>query len=97
MKNTKLLLLITVFPILFLNGCNDTVSGEFSENQPPSTNLTVETINRGNDFRLSSQIQISWFGTDPDGFISGFEYAINDTSEGSFTFTTKTDSIFILP
>ncbi|MEO9887274.1 MAG: hypothetical protein ABJG33_16680, partial [Balneola sp.] len=65
--------------------------------QPPSTNLTVERINRGSDFRLSSQIQISWFGNDPDGFVAGFEYAINDTSESNFTFTTKTDSIFILP
>ena len=59
--------------------------------------MTVEAINRGNDFRLSSQIQISWFGNDPDGFVAGFEYAINDTSEGNFTFTTKTDSTFILP
>lgn len=80
-----------------MNGCDDTISGELAENQPPSTNLTVERINRGSDFRLSSQIQISWFGTDPDGFIAGYEYAINDTSEGNFTFTTKTDSVFILP
>ena len=83
--------------MIYWNGCNETINGELSENQPPSTNLTVERINRGNDFRLSSQIQISWFGNDPDGFVAGFEYAINDTSEGNFTFTTKTDSVFILP
>ncbi len=94
-NSTFLLLLCSVF--LFWNSCNDTVSGDFEENQAPSTNLTVEEINRGGDFRLSSQIQISWFGSDPDGFIKGFEYAINDTSESAFTFTTKTDSIFILP
>jgi len=97
LKNNKLLFLLAVLPFLFWNNCNDTVSGEFSENKAPSTNLTVEAINRGSDFRLSSQIRISWFGNDPDGFISGFEYAINDTSEGNFTFTTKTDSVFILP
>jgi|TARA_R100001591_G_scaffold118581_1_gene142420 hypothetical protein len=97
LKKYTLLLLLIFWTFIFWNGCKETISGEFSENQPPTTNLTVERINRGNDFRLSSQIQISWFGSDPDGFISGFEYAINDTSESNFSFTTKTDSIFILP
>ncbi|XWN37186.1 MAG: hypothetical protein ROO71_14680 [Balneola sp.] len=97
MKTHNLLFLLILLTFISWNGCKETVSGEFSENQPPTTNLTVERINRGSDFRLSSQIQISWFGSDPDGFISGFEYAINDTSEGNFTFTTKTDSVFILP
>jgi len=95
---THVLLILTLFLTSFyINGCGDTISGELAENQPPSTNLTVERINRGSDFRLSSQIHISWFGNDPDGFVAGFEYAINDTSEGNFTFTTKTDSVFILP
>jgi hypothetical protein len=97
LKTHALLLLFLFSALIYWNGCNETINGELSENQPPSTNLTVERINRGNDFRLSSQIQISWFGNDPDGFVAGFEYAINDTSEGNFTFTTKTDSVFILP
>tara|TARA_R110000868_G_scaffold259361_5_gene517343 strand:- start:110600 stop:112057 length:1458 start_codon:yes stop_codon:yes gene_type:complete len=78
-------------------GCDSGLSGNFVENQPPVTNLTVERINRGEDFRLSSQINISWWGSDPDGFVVGFEYAINDTSEGAWKFTTKSDSTFILP
>lgn len=57
----------------------------------------MEKINREGDFRLSSQINISWWGTDQDGYIVGYEYAINDTSEGAWSFTTKTDSTFILP
>jgi hypothetical protein len=97
LKTNTLLISLLLLTSIFWNGCNDTVSGEFSENQPPSTNLTVERINRDSNFRLSSQIQISWFGSDPDGFIAGYEYAINDTTEGNFTFTTKTDSVFILP
>ena len=97
MKNNKSLVLIFLLSFIYLNGCEDSISGKYSENQAPSTNLTVEKINRGSDFRLSSQIQISWFGNDPDGFIAGFEYAINDTSEENYTFTTKTDSTFILP
>ena len=59
--------------------------------------MTVDRINRDGDFRLSSQIDISWWGNDSDGYIVGYEYAINDTSEGAWTFTTKTDSTFILP
>ncbi len=67
------------------------------ENQAPKTFLTVEKINREGEFRLSSQINISWWGNDSDGYIIGYEYAINDTSEGAWKFTTKTDSTFILP
>lgn len=83
--------------LILVGSCSDSLSGDFKENQPPSTNLTVESINREGDFRLSSQIRISWFGKDPDGYVIGYEYAINDTSENAWTFTTKTDSIFILP
>ena len=86
-----------VLIIVFISSCKDPLSGSFNENEPPSTKLTVERIDRGDDFRLSSQIQISWFGQDPDGFVIGYEFAINDTSESAFTFTTKTDSLFILP
>ncbi len=79
------------------SSCKEPISGELSENRPPKTNLTVEAINRGNDFRLSSQIEISWFGSDPDGYVIGYEFAIGDTSESAYTFTTRTDSTFILP
>ena len=82
--------------ILFLS-CETAPTGEFVENNPPNTFLTVEQINREGDFRLSSQINISWWGTDSDGYIVGYEYAINDTTENAWQFTTKTDSTFILP
>ena len=93
----KTSLLATLMVGLVFGSCKEPISGERNENKPPSTNLTVEAINRGNDFRLSSQITISWFGKDPDGYIIGYEYAINDTSEGAWKFTTRTDSTFILP
>lgn len=81
---------------LFLS-CETAPTGEFVENNPPNTFLTVEQINREGDFRLSSQINISWWGSDSDGYIVGYQYAINDTSENAWRFTTKTDSTFILP
>lgn len=83
--------------LVVFNGCEDGISGEEFENQPPTTNLTVNEINLPEGQRLSSRVNISWWGNDPDGFIAGFEIAINDTSEDAFTFTTATDSIFILP
>ncbi len=93
----KQLLPTVLLLVLFLGSCKDPITGERHENLPPTTKLTVESINRGDDFRLSSQIKISWFGSDPDGYVIGYEYAINDTSESAWSFTTKTDSTFILP
>ncbi|MBO6792863.1 MAG: hypothetical protein JJ895_03045 [Balneolaceae bacterium] len=92
----------THFIFLFLSiglflSCETAPTGDFIENQPPNTYLTVDEINREGDFRLSSQIRISWWGTDSDGYIVGYEYAINDTSENAWSFTTTTDSTFILP
>ncbi len=96
-KHIKSSLLATILVGLVFGSCKEPITGDRNENKAPSTNLTVEAINRGNDFRLSSQIKISWFGIDPDGYVIGYEYAINDTSESAWTFTTKTDSTFILP
>ncbi|GAB5410117.1 MAG: hypothetical protein BalsKO_24820 [Balneolaceae bacterium] len=89
---SSLLLLLIVFV-----SCDNSLKGDFNENQVPTTFLTVEKIDREGDFRLSSQINISWWGNDPDGYIVGYEYAINDTLEGDWTFTSRTDSTFILP
>ncbi|MEO1023464.1 MAG: hypothetical protein AAFW89_13045, partial [Bacteroidota bacterium] len=77
--------------------CDTTPTGDFVQNEPPSTFLTVSRINREGDFRLSSQINISWWGTDSDGYITGYEFAIDDTTEGAWRFTSRTDSTFILP
>jgi hypothetical protein len=92
----QILFLISVLVVTVLS-CENTLKGDFNENQLPKTFLTVDKIDREGDFRLSSQINISWWGNDPDGYIVGYEYAINDTSEGSWTFTRRTDSTFILP
>lgn len=97
MYKSYVLISVAVCTSIFISGCDTGLSGTASENQAPSTNLTVERINRGDDFRLSSQINISWWGSDPDGYVVGYEYAINDTSEGAWTFTEKSDSTFILP
>ena len=83
---------------LLVFGCETSLEGDLNENMPPSTNLTLNEINRTGEQRLSSQINISWWGDDPDGFLSGFEVAIDDTlGNDAWTFTTRNDSTFILP
>lgn len=90
-------LLIFLGMVLILHsGCDTGLEGDLNENQPPETFLTVDEINLEDENRLSSQINISWWGNDPDGFITGFEVAIGDPAE-EWTFTTKSDSTFILP
>lgn len=91
------ILSIIILLLVVITSCDNSLKGDFNENQIPTTFLTVDKIDREGDFRLSSQINISWWGNDPDGYIIGYEYAINDTLEGDWTFTRKTDSTFILP
>jgi hypothetical protein len=87
--NILLLLLVVV-------GCEDTgLQGDGLSNQAPNTSLTVDEVNRSGDDRLISQIRISWWGDDPDGFIAGYEYRINRNSDWGFTL--RNDSTFILP
>lgn len=82
---------------VLISGCETGISGTSNENQPPTTFLTVKEINRSDEGRLSSQINISWWGDDPDGYIEGYEIAINDTTEGNWIYTERTDSLFVLP
>ncbi len=95
-KRNQILLVVGLL-LIFSWSCDNSIDGDFSENQPPKTFLTVQSIDRSEENRLSSQINISWWGVDPDGYIAFFEYAINDTSESAWTRVNGTDSTFILP
>lgn len=86
--------LIAALALITLS-CQDTgVQGELKENRPPKTYLTLDGVNRPDDNRLNSQVRIRWWGDDPDGYITGYEYNINNTG---WRFTAKTDSVFVLP
>ena len=96
LRSLATLVVVILFGLMW-SSCETGITGDVIENQPPSTYITIAGIDREDEFRLSSQIRISWWGNDPDGYVAGFEYAINDTSEGAWSFTTRTDSMFILP
>lgn len=85
---------------VFLLSCESGLDGTAKENIPPNTFLTLNEINLPEGERLVSQVSISWWGDDPDGYIKGYEFYIGDSDQAGdddWTFTERTDSVFILP
>ncbi len=82
---------ILLIAILFAN-CEK--RGDLNDQQVPDTFISVAEINLEGENRLNSQVRLSWFGTDKDGFIEGFEININNTG---WIYTTTQDSIFRFP
>jgi hypothetical protein len=81
-----------------LQACNTAIKGDLFPNQAPKTFTVVDTIIRSGDDRLTSTVVIHWWGTDPDGFVTGYEFTF-DPNPGPATvwnYTTRTDSTFLL-
>lgn len=78
--------------------CKNSLQGELAANLAPETFTIVDTIIRIGDDRFNSQVEISWWGDDADGFISGYEFTFDSviTENTVWHFTTKQDSIFLL-
>jgi len=83
---------------LHLLSCNtrEGIFGLPNENRLPETHMVVDTIIRAGDDRFTSTIQLHWWGTDPDGWVSGYEIRLAGMSDTSWTFTTSNDSILLL-
>lgn len=89
--------ILSFFVVTIITACDSSLNGSFKENLPPKTHLTVKQINRDEN-RLNSQINISWWGEDPDGYVVGFEFSIGgDTVTYPWVYTTSYDSTFVLP
>lgn len=88
---------ITLLFLALLTACDTGITDTQSDNIPPNTFLVTDEITRSEEDRFSSQIQINWWADDPDGFVSGYEYTFADTVAFPWAFTTKNDSIFVLP
>ncbi|MDX5320117.1 MAG: hypothetical protein LPK45_03495 [Bacteroidota bacterium] len=67
-----------------LSSCSKDFIGDPKENQAPETFLLADTIARSGENRFESVLQIQWSGTDPDGYIEGFEISL-DGNTWSFT------------
>lgn len=72
----------------FFLGCKE---DSVLQNQPPDTAISIEKIELTGENRLNSSIYLSWYGTDKDGYIVGYEYSIDNVN---WFYTTARDSTF---
>jgi len=89
-------------PILigfFLFSCRE--EEELKGNQAPNTTFSIEEINLSGDDRLNSIVRLSWYGKDPDGYVTAYElsedgqnwnYTQTQDSTFQFSFSTNTDT-----
>ncbi len=66
--------------------------GEQLPNVAPETALSIESINLTGENRLNSTVNLTWYGTDVDGFVQYYEYKVND---GEWIKTQTQDSTFL--
>lgn len=89
MKIKEIILLIFSLAVL-LHSCTELPTGVV-ENKPPNTFLSLFP-----DSSISPQktrVKITWWGDDPDGLVTGFQFSFDSTN---WTYTTKNDSTFQL-
>lgn len=65
--------------------------GDLLPNLPPDTHISIDTIALSGPNRLSTEVKLSWYGTDVDGFVTGFEISFD---KAKWFYTTKQDSTF---
>lgn len=74
---------------MFLSSCR---KGEQNANHAPDTKMSISSINLVGENRLNSKVRLTWFGTDLDGLIEGFEISLD---QQTWSYTTVQDSTFI--
>lgn len=92
MENRKpvniMLLAMSMGFLCFFGSCVDEeMVGEF----PPDTFISIEKIDLTGEDRLNSSVRLSWYGTDKDGYVVGYEFSID---EENWFRTEKRDSVF---
>ena len=80
---------IGMFLLLFISSCKE---GELLPNSAPETEISIESINLSGDNRLNSTVNLTWFGTDIDGYVQYYEIRIGDND---WVKTQTQDSIFL--
>lgn len=95
---TRCLLAVGCWCCLLFLSCNtrDGILGVPNPNRLPETFMVVDTIIRSGDDRFTSTLQVHWWGTDPDGWVSGYEIRLLGTADSAWTFTTSNDSVILL-
>lgn len=88
LSSTRLRVFQGFVVLLLVASC---MRGDLADNRPPSTRIALESINRTGENRLNSNVHLSWFGTDKDGFVVGYEVSLDNQM---WTYTESTDSVF---
>ncbi|MDP4664281.1 MAG: hypothetical protein NWS74_11475, partial [Salibacteraceae bacterium] len=90
MKKRLLIPVISSLCALFLfSSCK---KGEAIENQAPETYTAISAINLSGENRLNSLVTLQWWGTDPDGVVSGYEFSFD---QQTWFYTENQDSTFL--
>ena len=74
--------------VLAVSACK---KGSAFDNELPDTRISLESINLTGEDRLRSVVELSWFGSDVDGYVTGFELSFDNTN---WEFTERFDSTF---
>lgn len=90
MKKQITYFILLVFLAAGFNSCKKD-EGEVKPNQAPETAFAIEAINLDGDNRLNSLVKLTWYGSDPDGFVKGYEISLDNIN---WTYTTSQDSTF---
>ncbi|MBI1315250.1 hypothetical protein GC167_00090 [bacterium] len=80
---------LSAWAVMGMIGC--TPQGNFGPNRAPETAFSVEKIELTGENRLNSRVELSWYGTDVDGYVAGFEIS---TDSLNWNFTERNDSVF---
>ncbi len=101
------IVVVAILTGLGLTSCDTSISGTPIDNMPPETALSVRDaslIDNLGGIRLTSTVDVSWSGTDADGFVTGFEiryFADEDVSQigpdDGWVMTTALDTLILLP
>jgi hypothetical protein len=89
MLGNKKFLVGVLGSLILLSACR---KGDIEASKAPETKISVESINLEGDDRLRSRVRLSWFGTDVDGYIKGYELSFDNVN---WDFTTTQDSVFL--
>lgn len=87
------ILIAFIFGVLLFNSCKESLQGDINANLAPETYTVVDTIIRFGDNRLKTKIDIHWWGDDKDGYLSGYEFSLDNKN---WEFTQKQDSTFLI-
>ncbi len=84
---------VTAF--LFFAGCAKNPV-RVDTNRPPRTYIVAApgSALARDTTNASYRIHLYWRGEDPDGYVSSYLWAFDDSSVSNFRYTTKTDSVF---